>query len=91
MGTEFSDMQIEVWANKEKVAKLAKEVEEMEEDVNCYPSDYRRYKPKVFERMHEVVDRAELEDVHIKITIPKETTYRDAQMIVHQRMVLELK
>eukprot|EP00973_Karenia_brevis_P000274 38095-Karenia_brevis.AAC.1 len=62
MGTEFSDMQIEVWANKEKATKLTKEVEEMEEDVNCYPSDYRRYKPRVFERMHEVVDKAEFED-----------------------------
>eukprot|EP00973_Karenia_brevis_P039942 5513315-Karenia_brevis.AAC.1 len=41
--------------------------------------------------MHEVVDKAEREDVHIRITIPKDTTYRDAQMIVHQRMVLELK
>eukprot|EP00973_Karenia_brevis_P038121 5256404-Karenia_brevis.AAC.1 len=46
MGTEFSDMQIEVWSNKEKAAKLTKEVQEMEEDVSCYPSDYRRYKPK---------------------------------------------
>eukprot|EP00973_Karenia_brevis_P088509 12273079-Karenia_brevis.AAC.1 len=63
----------------------------MEEDVSCYPQDYRRYKPKVFERMHEVVDKAEREDVHIQIIIPKDTTYRDAQMIVHQRMVLELK
>eukprot|EP00973_Karenia_brevis_P091054 12405618-Karenia_brevis.AAC.1 len=63
----------------------------MEEDVNCYPNDYRRYKPKVFERMHEVVDKAECEDVHIQIIIPKDTTYGDAQMIVHQRMVLELK
>eukprot|EP00973_Karenia_brevis_P033861 4672109-Karenia_brevis.AAC.1 len=59
MGTEFSDMQIEIWSNKEKSAKLTKEVQEMEEDVNCYPQDYRRYKPKVFERMHEVVDKAE--------------------------------
>eukprot|EP00973_Karenia_brevis_P075385 10472579-Karenia_brevis.AAC.1 len=32
MGTEFSDMQIEVWSNKEKAAKLTKEVQEMEED-----------------------------------------------------------
>eukprot|EP00973_Karenia_brevis_P007379 997855-Karenia_brevis.AAC.1 len=32
VGTEFSDMQIEVWSNKEKAAKLTKEVQEMEED-----------------------------------------------------------